>query len=219
MWPFTLFKRKKNTKKIPARTLEELKVLTKVLFIDDKAFKVVDNIKEKDGWRNVSRIVDAESLSQTEIVEAHIIFVDIQGVGKKMSFKDGGLGLIVALKKEYPDKKIVMYSAESQGQVDAFHPAAELVDARLRKTANLYEFSSTVERLAKEAFCLDNCVKHLKVILRREFNVEKSEQEISEIVTNLYNNDGYKNKNEIAVAFNLSDAASISSIIQLLLML
>lgn len=112
-----------------------------------------------------------------------------------------------------------MYSAESQGQVDAFHPAAELVDARLRKTANLYEFSSTVERLAKEAFCLDNCVKHLKVILRREFNVEKSEQEITEIVTNLYNNDGYKNKNEIAVAFNLSDAASISSIIQLLLML
>lgn len=219
MWPFTLFKRKKNTKKIPARTLEELKVLTKVLFIDDKAFKVVDNIKEKDGWRNVSRIVDAESLSQTEIVEAHIIFVDIQGVGKKMSFKDGGLGLIVALKKEYPDKKIVMYSAESQGQIDAFHPAAELVDARLRKTASLYEFSSTVERLAKETFCLDNCVKHLKIILRREFNIEKSEHEISEIITNLYNNDGYKNQDKIASAFNLSDAASISSIIQLLLML
>ena len=202
MWPFNCFKKKKTIKNIPSRTIDDLKVLTKVLFIDDKAFKVVDNIKEKDGWRNVSRIVDAESLSQTEIVESHIIFVDIQGVGKKMNFKDGGLG-----------------SAESQGQVDAFHPAAELVDARLRKTANLYEFSSTVERLAKEAFCLDNCVKHLKVILRREFNVEKSEQEITEIVTNLYNNDGYKNKNEIAVAFNLSDAASISSIIQLLLML
>ena len=106
MWPFTLFKRKKNTKKIPARTLEELKVLTKVLFIDDKAFKVVDNIKEKDGWRNVSRIVDAESLSQTEIVEAHIIFVDIQGVGKKMSFKDGGLGLIVALKKNIQIRRL-----------------------------------------------------------------------------------------------------------------
>ena len=29
-----------------------------------------------------------------------------------------------------------MYSAESQGQIDAFHPAAELVDARLRKTAS-----------------------------------------------------------------------------------
>lgn len=192
--------------------------ITKILFVDDKAFKVIDNIKEKNGWKNVSRIVDVESLSQTEIQESHIIFVDIQGVGKKMNFKDGGLGLIVALKKEYPDKKIVMYSAESQGQIDAFHPAAELVDARLRKTASLYEFISTVERLAKEAFCLDNCVKHLKVILRREFGIEKDETEITKIITDLYDNEGYKNQNTIASAFSLSNAGSIASIIQLLLM-
>lgn len=208
---------KKKKISIPTRNLEELKSITKVLFVDDKAFKVIDNIKEKDGWKNVTRVVDVESLSQTEIVESHIIFVDIQGVGKKMNFKDGGLGLIVALKKEYPDKKIVMYSAESQGQIDAFHPAAELVDARLRKTASLYEFSSTVERFAKEVFCLDNCVKHLKLLLRREFNLDKTESEIAEIITNLYNNDGYKNNKKIESAFNIQNAASICSIIQLLL--
>lgn len=208
---------KKKKISIPTRNLEELKCITKVLFVDDKAFKVIDNIKEKDGWKNVTRVVDVESLSQTEIVESHIIFVDIQGVGKKMNFKDGGLGLIVALKKEYPDKKIVMYSAESQGQIDAFHPAAELVDARLRKTASLYEFSSTVERFAKEVFCLDNCVKHLKLLLRREFNLDKTESEIAEIITNLYNNDGYKNNKKIESAFNIQNAASICSIIQLLL--
>ena len=193
---------KSKVKKIPSRTLDELKNITKILFVDDKAFKVIDNIKEKNGWKNVSRIVDVESLSQTEIQESHIIFVDIQGVGKKMNFKDGGLGLIVALKKEYPDKKIVMYSAESQGQIDAFHPAAELVDARL----------------AKEAFCLDNCVKHLKVILRRQFGIEKDETEITKIITDLYDNEGYKNQNTIASAFSLSNAGSIASIIQLLLM-
>ena len=111
-----------------------------------------------------------------------------------------------------------MYSAESQGQIDAFHPAAGLVDARLRKTASLYEFISTVERLAKEAFCLDNCVKHLKVTLRREFGIEKDETEITKIITDLYNNKGYKNKDTIASAFSLSNAGSIASIIQLLLM-
>lgn len=212
------FKKKTKVKKIPSRTLEELKNITKIIFIDDKAFKVINNIKEKDGWKNISKIVDVDSLAQTEIQEAHIIFVDIQGVGKKMNFNDGGLGLIVALKKEYPDKKIVMYSAESQGQIDAFHPAAELVDARLRKTVSLYEFSSTVERLAKEAFCLDNCVKHLKVVLRQEFSIDKDEAEITKVITDLYNNEGYKNKNTIASAFSLSDAGSIASIIQLLLM-
>ena len=111
-----------------------------------------------------------------------------------------------------------MLNAESQGQIDAFHPAAELVDARLRKTASLYEFISTVERLAKEAFCLDNCVKHLKVILRREFGIEKDETEITKIITDLYDNEGYKNQNTIASAFSLSNAGSIASIIQLLLM-
>ena len=165
MWPF---KKKTEVKRIPSRSVDELKNITKVLFIDDKTFKVVDNIKEKDGWKNVSRIV--------------------------------------------------MYSAESQGQIDAFHPAAELVDARLRKTASLYEFTSTLERLAKEAFCLDNCVKHLKTILRREFSIEKDETEITKIITELYNNDGYEDKNTIASAFNLSNAGSVASIIQLLLM-
>ena len=64
MWPFTLFKRKKNTKKIPARTLEELKVLTKVLFIDDKAFKVVDNIKEKERALEYKRLRRLEELEE-----------------------------------------------------------------------------------------------------------------------------------------------------------
>lgn len=80
MW---LFKKKTEVKRIPSRSVDELKNITKVLFIDDKTFKVVDNIKEKDGWKSVSRIVDVDSLSQTEIQESHIIFVDIQGVGKK----------------------------------------------------------------------------------------------------------------------------------------
>ena len=66
MWLFNIFKNKSKVKKIPSRTLDELKNITKILFVDDKAFKVIDNIKEKNGWKNVSRIVDVESLSQTE---------------------------------------------------------------------------------------------------------------------------------------------------------
>lgn len=61
MWLFNIFKNKSKVKKIPSRTLDELKNITKILFVDDKAFKVIDNIKEKNGWKNVSRIVDVES--------------------------------------------------------------------------------------------------------------------------------------------------------------
>lgn len=46
MWLFNIFKNKSKVKKIPSRTLDELKNITKILFVDDKAFKVIDNIKE-----------------------------------------------------------------------------------------------------------------------------------------------------------------------------
>ena len=84
----SLFKKKK--KSIPERTIDDLKRITKILFIDDLTFNLVDSLKEKDGWQNVQKIKDVDSLSQTEVREAHIIFVDVQGVGKKLGFEDEG---------------------------------------------------------------------------------------------------------------------------------
>ncbi len=196
----------------------ELKQKTKILFVDDLAFNIVDNLKTKDGWKNIHRVSDVDSMTQSEILEAHIIFVDVQGVGKKLGFTDEGLGLIVALKEAYPEKKVVMYSAESKGQVNAFHKAADLVDGRLKKRPSRYEFDSTIERLAKEVFCLNNCVEYLRKILLRDFQIDMSHAEIKEIVENLYNNGTFNDSSGIAAAFNLSNAGSIASIIQLLLM-
>ena len=107
---------KTNKKKaIPIPTLSDLKQKTKILFVDDLKFNVVDSLKTKDGWKNIQRVSDVDSITQTEVLEAHVIFVDVQGVGKRLGFADEGLGLIVALKETYPEKKVVMYSAESKG--------------------------------------------------------------------------------------------------------
>ena len=208
----------KKRKTFPNRTIEELKSHVKILFIDDENFNIVKQLKEKDGWRNIIRISDLDSMSQTELLDAHVVLVDIQGVGKKLGFKDGGLGIIQAIHHEYPEKKIIMYSAESQGQIDAFHSALDLIDGRLRKTASRYEFASKIEHLSKEAFCLDNCVKHVKKVLLRELNVDLSEQEIRSIIENIYNNN-ITEPSAMAKYFNLSNIGSAASIIQLLMSL
>ncbi len=212
-----IFKRNKK-KMIPTPSLPELKQKTKILFVDDLKFNIVDSLKTRDGWRNIQRIADVDSMTQSEVLEAHIIFVDVQGVGKKLGFPDEGLGLIVALKESYPEKKVVMYSSESKGQVNAFHRAADLVDGRLKKKPSRYEFGATIERLSREAFCLNSCVSYLRKILLRDFNVDLTEGEIKGIVEDLYNKGTYNETNSIAAAFNLSNAGSIASIIQLLLL-
>lgn len=210
---------KTNKKKaIPIPTLSDLKQKTKILFVDDLKFNVVDSLKTKDGWKNIQRVSDVDSITQTEVLEAHVIFVDVQGVGKRLGFADEGLGLIVALKETYPEKKVVMYSAESKGKVNAFHQAADIVDGRLKKRPSRYEFDSTIERLAREAFCLNNCVEYLRKVLLRDFRIDMSDSEIKEIVENLYNNGTYNDSSIIAAAFNLNNAGAIASIIQLLLM-
>lgn len=209
---------KKEKKTLPTPSLSDLKQKTKILFVDDLKFNVVDHLKSKDGWKNIQRISDVDSITQSEVVDAHIIFVDVQGVGKKLGFLDEGLGLIVALKDTYPEKKIVMYSSENKGQVSAFHKAADLVDGRLKKKPTRYEFDSTIERLSREVFCLSNCVTYLHKLLLRDFRIDMSEDEIKKIVEDLYNKGTYNNTDKIAAAFNLSNAGSIASIIQLLLM-
>lgn len=199
--------------KLPKRNLAEIKNGCRILFIDDQKFKLVDRLKDKDGWKNTTWIKDVDSLYQTEVQDAHIIFVDIQGVGKKMAFNDAGLGLIVAIKEMYPSKKVVMYSSESQGKIDAFHKATSLIDARVRKTADPYEFESTVERLAKDAFCMENCISRIKSILYNEWAVSLNETEIEKKLNKIYP----KPFTEATVSsvFNIQNAAAIADILQL----
>lgn len=205
-------------KKFPVRTLEQLKNNVKILFIDNETFNLPKDLKEKEGWRRINCVTDIKSMHQPELLDAHILCIDIQGVGKEIGFQDEGLGLIVAIHKQYPEKKIIMYSAESQGKVDAFHPAEAYVDARLKKSANRYQFEVQLERLAKEAFCLENCAIHIQQIFLHELNIDITVEEIKDRIIKIYSKGKYDNQS-ICKIFNLSNVGSVASIISLLMTL
>ena len=140
----------KNLPKTDASTTlatDRPKSAVSILFIDDDTkFKVV-NILKTNGWTNTKIVKDVISFEQPDVASADIFFVDIQGVGKALQFKDEGLGLVVALKKHYPLKKIVIYSAENG--LNAFHNAFKCADDRISKDADPYEFLQVVEQLSK----------------------------------------------------------------------
>jgi hypothetical protein len=211
---FNLFRNNRKIK-LPDRDLNEIKQLSKILFIDDKAFPVVDILKDSF-WVNTKRIKDADSLDQIEIKEAHILFVDIQGIGKKLKFRDEGLGLVIALKEKYPNKKIIVYSAEDQGQVQAFHKGIDIADNRLSKLADPYQFQVLVEKYSKEAFSLSECVERIKQVIMNEFGTNKTSDEIINKLNKIYSDKNYSLEN-VSKIFNLQNAANVASIIQIFL--
>lgn len=128
-------------------SLEHLKRKVKILFIDDdNKFKVVKILKNA-GWLNTRLVKDIKSYDDQCVLESDIIFVDVQGVGKNVESKDEGLGLSMHLKKKYPQKKIIIYSAETKG--DRFHEALRVADDFLAKNADSFEFQTMVEKFSK----------------------------------------------------------------------
>lgn len=133
----------------PALTIEGIKAQTNILFIDDdKEFKIVPILK-KAGWKNTSFFpnADVRDTNAERIRKAHIIFVDIIGVGKTL-YEDEGLGLVVDLKKKYPQKKVVIYSAIPEHKL--FHEAIKLADDQIPKNSQPAVFVSLIETLAED---------------------------------------------------------------------
>lgn len=209
---FDFFTKKRS---LPKRNLNEIKNGCRILFIDDLKFDIVDRLKKQDGWKNTTWIKDLDSISQTELLDAHIVLVDVQGVGKKMQCPDEGLGLIVAIKEKYPQKKVIMYSSESQGKIETFHKAWNVADHRMKKSATQYEYNNIIEKFAKEAFCLENCIARIKDVLYNEYAISMNEHEIEKKLNKVFAK-GFDEK-QVSSVFNIQNAAAVSEIIQLFL--
>lgn len=140
---------KPNEKKSSALSIDGMKAQTHILFIDDdKKFKIVSILK-KAGWKNTSFFPnpDIKDINTEKIRNAHIIFVDIKGVGTTM-YDNEGLDLVVDLKKKYPEKKVVMYSSVQEHSL--FHEAINMADDRIPKNSYPAVFVSVIEKLSED---------------------------------------------------------------------
>ena len=125
----------------------DLKGTCQILFIDDEPLKQLIKTLKKSGWKNIKRIDDTANLDISEIRNADIIFVDIKGVGKELMFKNEGVGLAAELKKRYPKKGVIIYSATPEHNL--FDPDIDKADGRLLKNAEPIQFSDMIEQYGK----------------------------------------------------------------------
>jgi len=130
--------------------IDSLKHKIHILFIDDDPkFNVVKMLKN-GGWKKTSSVIDIKSIDIPIVKEADIYFVDINGVGKLLDCKYEGLDIALMLKQKYPNKKVVIYSANKN--YNAFHEAWDLCDHKLEKNAVPYQFQALVEKYSLELY-------------------------------------------------------------------
>ena len=196
---------------LPERSIEELKGHCRILFIDDQDFSVPE-ILVTSGWKRTKRITDVDSLACPDVEDSHIVFVDITGVGVKLGFSEQGLGLVSALKEKYPQKRVVVYSAQSVG--DRFHRGLSEADERLAKNADPFEFETLVERFAREMWSVEGIVERLKEVLGTEFGHHLSEEQIHAMLVRVGRRGDWSSPT-VAKVFKIANAGSIASIIQL----
>lgn len=121
------------------------KATVQILFIDDLKFDNISVLK-KAGWQNTKSIKDVNSLDCPEILNADIIFVDNNDVGKNLFPKEQGLGVAHHIKETYPDKCVVLYSAQPQ----QLNEAMSKLNAVLDKSAEPYQYISIIEDYINE---------------------------------------------------------------------
>ena len=73
------------------RSLDELKQYCRILFVDDDTdFKTINIIKQA-GWTHTLLVNDIDNIDADCVRDAHIICLDIQGVGKALNFQKEGV--------------------------------------------------------------------------------------------------------------------------------
>ena len=196
------------------KSLSEIKHLARILVIDDREPKLVEDLT-KEGWR-VNYIADLSSYDSTPLIDSHVICLDIMNVGKELRC-DSGLGLVKGIKGKYPEKKILLYSSVQAHNI--FDDAIDMVDKRLFKDGQPYQFVKAVEDLAYEVFDWNKCINQVYLKYKNEFGISVSYEEFEKKLRKAVSTNGEIDIDEIAkfTVVALKVASGIAALIKTVL--
>lgn len=126
-------------------SLSELKRKTEILIIDDEEFSYFEPLQKHE--YNITQKKDLTDLRDAEAFK--IVLCDIRGVGNFLTSEFGGAYLIKQLKKKYPAKIIIAYTAnEYSAKFEEFLSYAD--DIISKGSYALEDWTSLLDRLLKE---------------------------------------------------------------------
>ncbi len=134
----------------PELPIEELRKRSRLLVIDDQSFSYVE-LFQRDGY-TIEKWDDVEDLTKLESGYYDIILLDIQGIGREISIKEQGFGVLKHVKKVNPTQIIVAYSNKEWSF--KYAEFFDLADSKLAKTDDYVVFKEEIDELLKNKFSL-----------------------------------------------------------------
>ena len=126
-------------KQLPKVRLESMRSSIKILVIDDEPFL------KKEKLRNVGyKITETTDIASIDFVENfEIIVCDIKGVGTQFDSSFQGAFLIDEIKKQYPDKYVILYT----GQVldSSYNQFTKLCDNSIQKDSTVDDWKKMLD--------------------------------------------------------------------------
>jgi hypothetical protein len=183
----------KNKTHFRKKGLAEVKDLARILVIDDRRPQLVDDL-HREGWR-VKYIPDLDSYHTTDLVDSHVICLDILGVGVALRCANG-LELVKGIKGEYPEKKILLYSSVPTHNI--FDDSIDLVDKRLFKDGQPYTFIKAVEELSFQSLDWIECARSVYSKFSSEFGSQLSFEDFEKKLRRTVSSSGTIDINKLA---------------------
>lgn len=144
-----LFWRKKEIP-WPETPFDEIKKRARLLVIDDESFIYLDLFK-KHGY-SIDQWVDVDDLSRIEHGGFDLILLDVQGVGKRLSPTEQGLGLLRHIRAVNPAQIVIAFSGSDYSL--KYQDFFKLADATLPKSADYVDFQRQVDDLLRARFSM-----------------------------------------------------------------
>ena len=137
---------------ISEERMQELRKRAMVLVVDDDVQGHLDENLRRSGFSNVNIMRDVERIQDVE--QFHVILVDICGVGGKLGMEGDnlpyeGLSLAEEIKRQYPLKKVIVYSA-MLSNFESNYILKTVVDAFFEKGTKIDERNKAIDKCLKD---------------------------------------------------------------------
>ncbi len=196
------FFRKSPLTPITDSDFNKIKFKARIAFIDDEELTNVERLRQ-DGY-NITQYTDIENIDDFIRKEYHVVVLDIQGIGKTISPKQEGWGILKYLKEENPHIVVVIFTG-ADWSINNYREIANKADDFVSKDLEFLDFKFKLDSVIKNAFSDDY---HFEIEKEKFIGSLKNKDSINEIkkIIQSYGADQDKTISKVKKYFTNTDA-------------